>query len=87
MLCETCAKEFDKTLCPHCGEDIFRFGAYCYLCGGEVAVAVAGPIAEEAAEDDDFSRRILCSDGTCIGVIDEKGICKVCGKSYTPESE
>jgi hypothetical protein len=45
------------------------------------------PVAEKSADDDDFSRRVLCSDGTCIGVIDERGICRVCGKPYTPESE
>jgi len=28
----------------------------------------------------DFSKRILCSDGACIGVVNEQGICKVCGK-------
>lgn len=85
MLCETCSKEFEKTTCPHCKEDIFRFGAYCYLCGGELAVEPSA--GEETGEDDDFSKRILCSDGACIGVIDERGICKVCGKPYTPESE
>lgn len=84
VLCETCSREFEKTACPHCKEDIFRFGAYCYLCGGELAGE--SPVTEEPA-DDDFSRRVLCSDGTCIGVIDEKGICKVCGKPYKAESE
>jgi hypothetical protein len=35
---------------------------------------------QDGAETIDFSQRILCSDGKCIGVIDEKGFCKVCGK-------
>ena len=85
MLCETCSKEFERTTCPGCKEDVFRFGAYCYLCGG--SLAIEAPVEEQTGEDDDFSRRILCSDGACIGVIDECGICKVCGKPYTPESE
>ena len=29
----------------------------------------------------------LCSDGTCIGVINEKGFCKVCGKPYVSVSQ
>jgi hypothetical protein len=29
---------------------------------------------------DDFSERILCSDGTCTGIINEKGFCNICGK-------
>jgi hypothetical protein len=29
----------------------------------------------------------LCSDGSCIGVINEKGICNVCGKLYIGERQ
>jgi hypothetical protein len=29
---------------------------------------------------DDFSERVLCSDGTCTGIINEKGFCNICGK-------
>jgi tetratricopeptide (TPR) repeat protein len=28
----------------------------------------------------DFSKRIPCSDESCIGIINEKGICNICGK-------
>ena len=38
---------------------------------------------EESGEDDDWSRRKLCSDGNCIGVIGFDGTCKECGKPYT----
>ena len=35
------------------------------------------------ATDDEWARRILCSDESCIGVIDEQtGCCKECGKPY-----
>jgi len=30
--------------------------------------------------DDDWDKRVLCSDGACIGVIGPDGKCKVCGK-------
>ena len=33
----------------------------------------------------DFSRRILCSYGNCIGVINEQGVCNTCGKPYRRE--
>jgi len=33
----------------------------------------------------DFSQRILCSDGDCIGVINEQGVCNTCGKPYRRE--
>ena len=29
---------------------------------------------------DDLSERISCSDGTCTGIINEKGFCNICGK-------
>jgi uncharacterized membrane protein len=31
--------------------------------------------------------RILCSDGSCIGVINKKGVCNICGKPYSKEPE
>lgn len=33
-----------------------------------------------ADEDNDWDKRILCSDGACIGVIGPDGKCKECGK-------
>jgi hypothetical protein len=47
--------------------------------------------AEEAAEepptaDSSWDRRVLCSDGNCIGVIGPDGRCKECGKPYQPAS-
>lgn len=32
--------------------------------------------------DPEWERRILCSDGNCIGVIGPDGLCKECGKPY-----
>ena len=32
--------------------------------------------------DDEWERRILCSDGNCIGIIGIDGRCKTCGKPY-----
>lgn len=85
MLCEQCGKELGTTTCGRCGAVVLRLGLFCYSCGNELG-RVESANREAAAEDIDFSSRILCSDGTCIGVIDEKGICKVCGKPYNPET-
>lgn len=42
-----------------------------------------GQLKEENHKDGfDPSKRILCSDGACIGVVNDKGFCKVCGKPY-----
>lgn len=35
--------------------------------------------------DNDWDRRILCSDGNCIGVVGPDGRCKVCGLPYEGE--
>ena len=82
MLCENCSKEIETTVCGHCGDTVSRFGSFCYLCGGELAADILPP--DDTCETG-FSDRLLCSDGSCIGVINEQGICKECGKPYTQE--
>lgn len=86
-LCEACSKEVGSAACPQCKEDVLKLGPYCYLCGAELIIETAREPEQASGEDGDFTSRILCSDGTCIGVIDEKGICKICGKPYVPGSE
>lgn len=85
MLCDQCRKEVETTTCGQCGTVVLRLGPFCYTCGNELD-EVQLTNRETEREDIDFSSRILCSDGTCIGVVDEKGICKVCGKPYSPET-
>jgi hypothetical protein len=39
------------------------------------------PVSSAHTEsDDDWDKRVLCSDGACIGVIGPDGRCKECGK-------
>ncbi len=33
-------------------------------------------------ENEDWEKRILCSDESCIGTIGPEGLCKECGKVY-----
>jgi hypothetical protein len=40
---------------------------------------------EELTGDDEWERRTLCADETCIGVIGPDGFCKECGKPGVPE--
>ena len=84
MLCEKCGEEVDLVKCPRCGETLLHLGAFCYRCGAELKASTHK--AEEESEESDFSKRVLCSDGTCIGVINQEGICKVCGRPYTPDA-
>ncbi len=54
------------------------------------ATADEAPAADsaeaESVDDEDWERRVLCSDGNCIGVIGPDGRCTTCGKPYEPES-
>ena len=36
---------------------------------------------------DYFSGRILCSDGNCTGIINERGVCNICGKPLRGDKE
>jgi hypothetical protein len=36
--------------------------------------------AADASDDDDWDKRVLCGDESCIGVIGPDGKCKECGK-------
>jgi len=73
----------ETIVCPHCEGEIAKIGAFCYLCGKELAVGEKSP---EDPGEVDLSDRVPCSDGNCVGVINEKGLCGTCGKPYAPES-
>ena len=86
MICEKCGSETESITCSHCGGVIKKLGPFCYLCGQKCTEAeTATTILPEEGDAIDLTERVLCSDGACIGVV-EKGVCKVCGKPYTPES-
>ncbi len=82
MICEKCAGEVETVLCKSCGGNIVKLGPFCYACGTKFEKE-----REEAEEGAgiNLEDRILCSDGTCIGVV-ENGVCKLCGKPYVPET-
>jgi len=85
MKCPHCNIDLPSQECRECHARVPMEGKFCHLCGAEM------PVPESAAESGeggiDFSDRVLCSDGTCIGVINERGVCTECGKPYTGESE
>ncbi len=77
MKCPRCEQPLPSVVCPACNGEIPEKSLYCCWCGCPV------PQAEET----DFSDRKLCSDGNCIGVINEQGVCNICGKPYAGEPE
>jgi len=92
MKCPHCHEELPFQECPECGEKIPLDGRFCSYCGSALVDRDSpnpspGPDAASDPDDIDFSKRVLCSDGTCIGVINEDGVCNECGKPYTGEAE
>nr|MCU0540430.1 hypothetical protein [Desulfobacterales bacterium] len=75
--------------CKECGKPYAGEGEAAAAAEKEPAPAAVEPshqTEEEAPQPeeglDDWSRRRLCSDENCIGVIGADGRCKECGKPY-----
>jgi len=66
--------------CPKCHGEIPDISRYCLFCGVKLAEFPQG-ITEEV--EIDWENRVLCSDGNCIGTI-ENGRCRICGKPANP---
>ena len=73
MRCPRCNENLPFILCRECGGETPAQGKYCCWCGNP---------SKTDEREIDFSERTLCSDGNCIGIINEKGVCNVCGKPY-----
>jgi len=76
MKCPRCDEALPFILCPECQGEIPEKSLYCCWCGH---------LIEKEEGEIDFSERKLCSDGNCIGVINEQGVCNICGKPYADE--
>ncbi len=92
MKCPHCKADLPSRECPECHERIPLEGKFCCHCGVELPLLANAKshfvsAAESAGDEIDFSKRILCSDGACIGVINEHGVCSECGKPYTGEAK
>jgi hypothetical protein len=74
---------------------IFR----CPSCGGDIAVdpfkailrrKMKGyPVKKEglgfSPRTKTSKQRLLCCDGSCMGVINDQGVCSICGRPYSEE--
>lgn len=86
MKCPHCDKEIPGSPCPKCGETVYEDAAYCMWCAAPLKES-APPVHQgrnffdsDDNEDIDFDNRVLCSDGTCTGIIID-GRCTECGKA------
>ncbi len=73
MRCPHCNEPMPFLLCPECGGEVPEGSLYCCRCGN--------PFKKDK-EEIDFSERTPCSDGTCIGTINDEGVCNICKKPH-----
>ena len=78
MKCPRCNETLPYTHCLECGGETPERSNYCCCCGSKMK-------ADE--EEINFSERIMCRDGNCIGVINGKGVCNICGKPYAGQPQ
>ena len=68
--------------CKECGRP-FTGAAETGSSTGNVATHKKQKITSESeasVSDDDWAKRVLCSDESCIGTIGDDGCCRECGK-------
>jgi len=92
MECPHCGRSISDETCAACGRTVPVDSTYCCWCGANLSTETAeAPEGSDSSEQEDaaidFASRILCSDGTCIGVIGPDGRCKECGKPYSGDPE
>jgi len=75
MECPHCQEEIPSKACPECGGTTPVESQYCMQCGAYVEESAL----DDSGDGNDFNDRVLCSDGTCTGIIVD-GKCSECGK-------
>jgi Uncharacterised protein family UPF0547 len=74
-------RDLDSTatkVCPQCAEEVKAAAKICRFCRYEFPQT-------EIAQQRKPKGRIPCTIGSCIGIINENGVCGVCGNPYVPK--
>ncbi len=87
MECPHCQKELPGKTCPFCGKMIPEESRFCLDCGERIEEGSQIPGESDDASEDAFEmeNRVLCSDGTCTGII-VNGKCSECGKGLSEKN-
>ncbi len=70
MNCPHCGGELAQSVCPHCGAATIPESKFCCQCGSSLELPL------------DLTDRVLCPDGACIGILNDREECSVCGLAY-----
>ncbi|MFH1138062.1 MAG: hypothetical protein V1816_18480 [Pseudomonadota bacterium] len=86
--CQNCGCEIPGLECGQCQGKNPLDAAFCCYCGQKLNQEnpVVQPI-EIGGDPFDVDNRILCSDESCIGVINEQGVCSECGRPYQAQGD
>ncbi|MFH1090869.1 MAG: hypothetical protein V1742_04790 [Pseudomonadota bacterium] len=80
LICEACGHEHEGRKCKDCNKTNPGDAKYCCYCGKRLPSRSSGKSSGKGRDDPyDLENRVLCSDGNCIGVINEQGVCCSCG--------
>ncbi|MEW6267425.1 MAG: hypothetical protein AB1641_30505 [Thermodesulfobacteriota bacterium] len=77
--CERCGHQHQGLVCGDCRGLNPPEALFCCHCGRKIKRESAG----EAGGDKnpyDLENRVLCRDESCIGIINEAGVCTECGR-------
>lgn len=79
-VCEACGHEVEGKLCLSCDRECPEDALYCCYCGEPFPLESFEELSDDGPYD--LEDRILCSDESCIGVLDEDGVCTECGRIH-----
>ncbi len=79
MECPHCGYLLAFSSCSSCGGEIPAKSRYCCWCGNLINVE------EDKKDEREASERVPCSDGSCVGTINEQNVCNICGKPFIKE--
>lgn len=83
LKCPACGHEHESLECKSCQGQNPADAVFCCYCGKSLTTMdTEGAEVQPSADGDpfDLENRVLCSDESCIGIINEKGVCTECGK-------